>query len=171
MEESSGKVVREISAERYQSWLEEELRIRCWKPADLARRSGLAKQTLGVILNGQASQPTAWQVASLARAFRKEPNDVYRAIGLWEPSDEPEVPPEIRYAYGELDEVGRRYLVRIGLVLVEEKEAYQLQELASKETAGDIEHPASRSMAAYDNEALAERARREVEGFGRDDAP
>jgi DNA-binding XRE family transcriptional regulator len=165
MEEPTGKVIREISAERYQSWLEDEMRVRCWKPADLARRSGLAKQTLGVILKGEASQPSAWQVACLARAFRKEPNDVYRSIGLWEPEEKPDVPLEIRHAYNELDELGRRYLVRIGLVLAEEREAYESQDAAT----GDVELAEPQSIAAYDNEAWAAEEKRRHEDPG--DAP
>lgn len=83
--EKEGEQIRRVAARRYGDWVSEQLQRRNWTQADLARRAGLKKQTVGSIVRGAATQPTAWQIAAIARVFRVEPNEVFELAGLWDP--------------------------------------------------------------------------------------
>lgn len=83
--EKDGDEIRKAAARRYGDWVSEQLQRRNWTQADLARLSGLKKQTVGQIVRGASTQPTAWQVAAISRVFRVEPNEVFELTGLWEP--------------------------------------------------------------------------------------
>lgn len=108
------------NAQIYADWVLDQMRIRCLTPAQLGRYSELGKQAITTITNGRGYQPSAKQMVGLAKAFRMQPNDVLAGIGLWQQEGTGQVAPEIAEAYRDLDDLGRRYLVRVGLALKEE---------------------------------------------------
>jgi transcriptional regulator with XRE-family HTH domain len=121
-----------------------------WNPAMLARRSGLTKQTISQILAGESVQPTAWQVARIAGAFKVDPNTVFSAIGLWDNvSGRSPVPAEVATAYARMPAFGQAVFARIGHVLSEELEPYAAlesrDETQSLGQQGNEERPADLS--------------------------
>ena len=70
--------------QQFIDWLQEELRKRAWKPADLARTSGLAPSTISRILNGQV-EPSDTGYSKIAKALNEPREKVFRLVGLLPP--------------------------------------------------------------------------------------
>jgi len=68
-------------------WLEKKLEENDWRPADLARESGLSPATLSKILNGERRAGPEVCVG-IARAFDMNPVIVFRLAGLLPASSE-----------------------------------------------------------------------------------
>jgi transcriptional regulator with XRE-family HTH domain len=66
-------------------WLEEQLKSRDWKPADLTHRAGIGSGTLSNILTGTRN-PGPEVCVALARALNEPPERIFRLAGLL-PSD------------------------------------------------------------------------------------
>lgn len=65
----------------FAEWLEEEITKRAWRPADLARASGLYQSTVWKVLNRERlAGPEVCQ--ALARALKLPAEVVYRKAGL-----------------------------------------------------------------------------------------
>jgi len=65
----------------FKDWIEEELRQRDWKQADLARAAGMDTGYLSRILNGMNNAGVETCVA-IARAFNYPPDLVFRKEGI-----------------------------------------------------------------------------------------
>jgi transcriptional regulator with XRE-family HTH domain len=75
--------------ENFRIWLEDQLRQRGWKQADLIRLTGLDPSTVSNILNGKRRVgPEACK--SIARALGLPPEQVYRVAGLLPPKPGPD---------------------------------------------------------------------------------
>jgi transcriptional regulator with XRE-family HTH domain len=70
--------------QQFIDWLHEELRKKGWKPADLAKASGLAPSTISRILNGQV-EPSDAGYSKIAKALGEPREKVFRLIGLLPP--------------------------------------------------------------------------------------
>ncbi len=65
-------------------WLEEQLKSRDWKPADLTHRAGIGSGTLSNILTGTRN-PGPEVCVALARALNEPPEKIFRLAGLLPP--------------------------------------------------------------------------------------
>lgn len=57
----------------------------------LSKRSGVNRQTISLMVNGAAIQPSANQLGAVAIALGVEPNEIYQVAGWWVP-DQPQAP-------------------------------------------------------------------------------
>lgn len=73
----------------FATWLEEELRNRGWKPADLAHEARIGASTVSNILNGFRNAGPDVCLA-IAKALRIPPEKVFRQAGLLPPLPAPE---------------------------------------------------------------------------------
>lgn len=135
--DGDGEAIRREAAQRYAEWVSGQMQQRGWNAATLSRRSGLKKQTVGQILKGESAQPTAWQIASLARTFNVAPNEIFEASGLWESSGETVLPSDLLRLYRSLGFPGRRALLGAGRVIQEFQAEYQALQ-RGEEDMGDI---------------------------------
>lgn len=70
--------------ETFFQWLEDQLRIRGWKPADLSRASGISNATISRILNStRQAGPDACR--KIARALNISQEEVFRQRGFLDP--------------------------------------------------------------------------------------
>lgn len=76
-------------------WLEEELAARGWKPADLARASGLSTGTLSMIWTG-SRRPGVDVATAIAAGLDLPAETVFRRAGLLPPLTTPERDPVIQ---------------------------------------------------------------------------
>jgi len=74
----------------FSAWLEEQLHIRGWRPADLARHADIPDATLSRILN-QSRQAGPDVCRAIAYALKIEEEIVFRRAGLLSP-----VPPAVQ---------------------------------------------------------------------------
>jgi transcriptional regulator with XRE-family HTH domain len=70
----------------FTEWLEQELKNREWRPADLAREARLGDATLSRIING-VRNPGASVCRAIAAAFVIPPEEVFRHAELLPPGD------------------------------------------------------------------------------------
>lgn len=68
-------------------WLEQELQMRGWKPADLARQADIGYATVSRILN-EHSTPSPEVCVAIAKALDLDPVVVFQKAGLLPPSRE-----------------------------------------------------------------------------------
>jgi len=66
------------------TWIENELKERDWKAADLSKRAAISDSTLSRILNRER-QPNLEHCLGIARAFHEPPERVLRLAGLLPP--------------------------------------------------------------------------------------
>lgn len=62
-------------------WLENEMKVRHWRPVNLAQASGLSQATLGNVLSGRRSVGTNVAVA-IAKGLGVPADHVFRKAGL-----------------------------------------------------------------------------------------
>lgn len=79
--------------ENFKTWLEGQLRERGWKPADLAKESGLSSAVISNILNGhrKVGEKTA---NAIAHGLKLPPDLVFEKAGLLPPK--PDLSPSRR---------------------------------------------------------------------------
>lgn len=65
----------------FSEWLQEELEKRGWSQSELARRSGLTRQTINTLIKGR-SEPQAETCLAIARGLNVPPETVLRAADL-----------------------------------------------------------------------------------------
>jgi transcriptional regulator with XRE-family HTH domain len=70
--------------DKFTPWLLTELNNRSWRPADLARRAGLATGSLSNILNGNRRVGPE-MCKAIAQALGEPPEKVFRLAGLLPP--------------------------------------------------------------------------------------
>lgn len=66
---------------RLVNWIEEQLRLRDWRPADLARAAGVRDSTISRILNGNAKAGPEL-CSAMAEALDVSPVEVFRIAEL-----------------------------------------------------------------------------------------
>lgn len=71
----------------FSDWLMEQLQGKGWTQAELAKRSGLSRSAISLLLSSQRN-PTAESCVAIARAFDLPPETVLMAADLL-----PEIPP------------------------------------------------------------------------------
>lgn len=154
MPENPAEESRTITGERYGEWIRAQMVRKGWSQSELTRRTGLKKATVSQIARGTAAQPTAAQIAAFARAFGAAPNDIFRAIGLWEDRDELAIPLSLARTYAELEPPLRVVLEMTG------------QALEQAQVALGREMSLPTDLAAYDRPDLAAAAREALEQEG-----
>lgn len=70
----------------FSDWLLEQLRERKWSQAQLARASGLTPQAISNYINRNVQKPDEDALAALARGLKLPVQTVYRAAGMYLPS-------------------------------------------------------------------------------------
>lgn len=65
----------------FSEWIEDSLKSRNWKPADLARAAGVPDATLSNVLNGKR-KPGPDLCLAIATALGEPPEKVFRLAGL-----------------------------------------------------------------------------------------
>ena len=70
--------------ETFSRWIEDSLKARNWKPADLARVAGITDATLSRILNGTRN-PGPDFCRAIARALSEPEEKIFRLAGLLSP--------------------------------------------------------------------------------------
>lgn len=99
-----------------------------WTQADLARASGLTRQSISYYLSEKSKQPDEFALQKLAKAFRLPPEEVYRAAGV--PLSPVKTDPLIEegtYILQQLqgeDKVDALRFLRMRLQVKEERESY-----------------------------------------------
>ena len=68
--------------DKFSDWILNKLNERNWSQADLARASGLTRQSIHYYLSEKSKQPDEFALQKLAKAFRLPPEEVYRAAGM-----------------------------------------------------------------------------------------
>ena len=69
----------------FSSWLSEKMREREWSQSDLARASGLTRQSISYYLSDKSKQPDEFALQRIAHALKLPPEQVYRAAGTLPP--------------------------------------------------------------------------------------
>lgn len=87
-----------MKTETFSEWIEEQLNLRGWKPADLARAARVGQTTISNIINGNRNPGPDFCI-SIARALNVPTELVFRKAGILPPSLE-----ERRAADPKLDE-------------------------------------------------------------------
>ena len=67
---------------KFSSWLIEQMQIKNWSQSDLARASGLTRQTISYYLSDKSTKPDEAALTKLAHAFKISPIAVFRKAGL-----------------------------------------------------------------------------------------
>lgn len=78
-----GRVI--VPQSKLVEWIEDQLRQRDWRPADLARAAGVRDSTISRVLNGNAKAGPELCNA-IAIALGEDPIDIFRIAGLLPPS-------------------------------------------------------------------------------------
>lgn len=87
----------------FSDWLLEEMNKRGWSQADLARASGLNRQSVSDYVNLRRTNPEPEALVSLANAFKLPPETVFRAAGLLpQQTEETEIIQQISHLTKEL---------------------------------------------------------------------
>lgn len=90
---------------RFANWLKGQLQERNWSQAELARASGLNKQTVHYYLTQSLKPPHAHAIAKIANALQLPTEEVFRAAGfLPRPPDINETVEEILYELEDMSE-------------------------------------------------------------------
>ena len=76
--------------ETFITWLEEELKKRAWRPADLARQGAIDTGSVSRILNG-TRRPGPENCVAIAKALNYSPEVVFRQAGLLPSGPEPDL--------------------------------------------------------------------------------
>lgn len=63
-------------------WLMEEMKVRDWTQADLARSTGLTRQAISYFFSGKSKAPNDDSLHRIAHAFKLPVEQVYRAAGI-----------------------------------------------------------------------------------------
>lgn len=79
----------------FSEWLEQQLSLRNWRPADLARAAGLSNATITRILNGDRRAGPDMANA-IALGLGLPPDLVFRRAGLLPPQPGPERDPTLQ---------------------------------------------------------------------------
>lgn len=66
----------------FSDWLLEEMNKRGWSQADLARASGLNRQSVSDYVNRRRTNPEPEALVSIANAFKISPITIFRKAGL-----------------------------------------------------------------------------------------
>lgn len=66
----------------FSDWLISQMNRQGWSQSDLARASGLNRQSISDYVNKRRTNPDANALNSIARALKLPPEEVYRAAGL-----------------------------------------------------------------------------------------
>ncbi len=108
--------------ESFGNWIKQQLKIRGWRSADLAREAGISEATLSRLLNSSRQAGPNVCVA-IARSFDLDPVFVFRKAGLL-PLDTDQqknnhLVDEACQLFMQLSEADRTYVVRLlhGLVI------------------------------------------------------
>jgi len=89
----------------FSQWLTEQMRINDLTQADLARLSGLSRQSISALVNQKVLSPDQPSLNAIASALKLPPDTVYRAAGLLPPLPERRVAEEIaQYKLSELND-------------------------------------------------------------------
>jgi transcriptional regulator with XRE-family HTH domain len=136
-----------MTRQDFPEWLEKQLQARDWKPADLARATGLGSSTLSNILNRNRNASLE-SVTLIARALGKRPEPLLRIAGLLPPSvddlrDENPVLDDICNMASRLSAEEQQFLFRMLHGLVQDQLSGQVEQ-----TLGDAPSPAQEQPAA-----------------------
>lgn len=66
----------------FSDWLLEQMNMRSWSQSDLARYSGLHRQSISDYINRRRNNPDPEALNSIARGLKLQPEEVFRAAGL-----------------------------------------------------------------------------------------
>lgn len=69
----------------FSEWLRKILQEKGWTEADLARKSGIIRQTINNYTNGRINKPDEDVLQAIAHALRLPPEEVFREAGLLPP--------------------------------------------------------------------------------------
>jgi transcriptional regulator with XRE-family HTH domain len=69
----------------FSHWLMVKMNELGWSQSDLARHSGLTRQTISYYLGDKSKKPDKESLSSIARALRLPPEEVFRAAGILPP--------------------------------------------------------------------------------------
>jgi len=72
--------------DKFSEWLGKRMREKGWSQADLARVSGLTRQTISYYLAGKSKKPDGIALRQLAKAFSLDEKDIFRAAGILSPA-------------------------------------------------------------------------------------
>jgi transcriptional regulator with XRE-family HTH domain len=72
--------------DKFEEWLRVNMNVKGWSQADLARASGLTRQTISYYLSGASKKPDADALRLLASAFGLDEVDALRAAGMMSPA-------------------------------------------------------------------------------------
>ncbi len=107
-------------------WLIERMEERGLSQSQLARASGLSKQTISDYVNRKRTQPDERALQSLARGLHLPTEAVYRAAGILPPEHErAELSEEFAYLLDQLDERDIEEVKRIIKLKIELREQEQ----------------------------------------------
>lgn len=67
---------------KFSSWLIEQMQIKNWSQSDLARASGLTRQTISYYLSDRSTKPDEAALTKIAHAFKMSPIAIFRKAGL-----------------------------------------------------------------------------------------
>ena len=76
---------------KFTEWLDDELRAREWKPADLAKKAGISRSIISLYVSGER-EPGSEVCVKIARAFGVDPVDVLVIAGILEERDKERTP-------------------------------------------------------------------------------
>lgn len=94
---------------KFRNWLKDRLQERHWSQVDLAKASGLNKQSIHYYLTKSVKAPHAHVLAKIAYALELPVEEVYRAAGfLPRPPEIDETIEEILYELEDVSEQGRQ---------------------------------------------------------------
>lgn len=75
----------------FSDWLLEQMNLHHWSQADLARASGLNRQSVSDYVNRRRTNPEPDALIALAHAFKISPITIFRKAGLLPPGLEDDV--------------------------------------------------------------------------------
>ncbi len=88
------------------NWLKAQLQERNWSQAELARASGLNKQSIHYYLTQSARPPRAHALAKIAHALNLPVEEVYRAAGI--PLQPPDISETIEEVVYEMEDMPKQ---------------------------------------------------------------
>lgn len=96
---------------QFNEWLQDELRVRGLKPADLAKASGLVPSTISRILSGQ-TKPSDETYIKIARALGEPSEKMLRLVGRLPPVDRSNtIEQDLLYSFRSLSEDQKQFLL------------------------------------------------------------
>lgn len=124
-------VIMSEDMDNFSEWLSKAMSDKGWSQADLARASGLTRQTISYYLGGKSKQPDEFALQQLAKAFGVDEKVVYRAAGILssEPSADPWLDQQ-KYKLSKItDPILRESVARVINSLAEQEEAAEKAKL------------------------------------------